>query len=746
MSGRVRPGRWATAHPALALFLFTVTLYALTAGASRNSFGYSADGTFAFEMAKSAVVDPGHAYLRDQNRNFSRWGVGLPLAMAPFVAFSEPIAQAAPQRDRIPLGEHNVLLVNFHPLGGAPQSKVTAELDLGLSPGVYDQLLLLSHTGLSAHLEQGTEVARLVLTDPQGRTTERPLRVGIETAEWAYDRADVRAVIQHERPPPAGKHIGDSRANYYATHWAFDPPIELAGARVEYLVDSGNLYVDGIAIRTPDGAWLDGPGVGRVWSERQNREFFRRLAAPFANVLISALGIVLTFQIVRRLGYARRTGLVVALTYALGTMVWPYAKFDFAEPLVASSLLASVWMVLLFRDTGLRRYVLLAGGAVLFAVMTKYVTIVVVPFLAAYVVASHKPGRSWAQTWRRTRLPALLLLMPFIVVLPVVLLAAGLLFDVRLLYERELIAGIQRGWLELPFALGFSGLITSWGKGLLWYNPILFVTLLGVPWFVRRHGWGALIFVVIPILYVLLYSKKQVWYGGNAWGPRYLVPILPFLIVMGAPLLTWLTERGRPFVFKLGLGAVLLVSVSVQVMGTSKDFGAYLDIFSQQVAGRLPENGAVYGGLDYQPWSSIQPEGDFAAVLYAPQFSPLLAHAWLLRADAANLLVPDHIELVEDALRRTPWSRFGIDAPPLRPENGLGLDFWSMKLFESFQAYPALAAWVGATLLTLQIVSLGAWAVLVRGLWPWLRPAVRLVPVGTYAAVLLIFDTLHFMV
>ena len=83
MTGRVRPARWATAHPALALFLFTVTLYALTAGASRNSFGYSADGTFAFEMAKSAVVDPGHAYLRDQNRNFSRWGVGLPLAMVP---------------------------------------------------------------------------------------------------------------------------------------------------------------------------------------------------------------------------------------------------------------------------------------------------------------------------------------------------------------------------------------------------------------------------------------------------------------------------------------------------------------------------------------------------------------------------------------------------------------------------------------------------------------------------------------
>ena len=50
-----------------------------------------------------------------------------------------------------------------------------------------------------------------------------------------------------------------------------------------------------------------------------------------------------------------------------------------------------------------------------------------------------------------------------------------------------------------------------------------------------------------------------------------------------------------------------------------------------------------------------------------------------------------------------------------------------------------------AGLSVLQFVSLGAWAVLVRGLWPRLRPAVRLIPVGAYAGDLLIFDTLHFM-
>ena len=747
MSRWARLVGWGRARPALALFVFAATVYALTAGVSRNGFGYSADGTFAFEMAKSAVVDPGHAYLRDENRNFSRWGVGLPAVLMPFVAFAEPIAQAAPQRDRIPLGDHSILLVNFAPLGGSPQPNGTQVLELDLQPGVYDALALLSHSGLSAHLPQGTEIARLQLTAADGTVTEHPVRVGIETAEWAYERGDVRTVIQHSQPPPAAKQIGNARGSYYQARWEFDPPLDLARARLQYLADDGNLYVDGIAIRTPGGEWIDGPGVGRVWSERQNVEFFRRLWMPLGNVLVSALGVVLAFRITRRLGYPERTALVVGLVYALGTMAWPYAKFDFAEPLLTTSLLASVWLLMLHRDTGLRRYVALAGWVALFAVATKYVTVIALPCLALYVVTQQKPGRSWAETWRVTRMPLLLFLLPFVIVVPVLLLGAALLFDVRLLYERELIGGIQRGWLELPFLLGFHGLVTSWGKGLLWYNPALLLTLPAVPWFVRRHGWRSLIFLALPLVYVVLYSKKQVWYGGNGWGPRYLVPILPYLLVMGAPLFTWVMERARSVLPRLALAALVLASVGVQFMGVSKDFGGYLDLFQQQVAGRLPENGAVYGGQEYQRWSSVQPEGDFAAVLYAHQFSPLLAHAWLLRADAVYLLAPDRTDLLEDALRRTPWSRFGIDAPPDRAENGLGLDFWSMTLAVHYLAYPGLLAWVATVLLSLQIVSLGAWGALVRRLWPpgpraaWFRLAL----VGAYAAILVIFDTLHFM-
>ncbi len=734
-------------RPALLIFLFMFSIYAMTLGMGRNGAGYSADGTFAFEMAKSAMVDPGHAYLRDQNKNFARWGVGLPTVLLPFVALAEPIALSAPQRDRIPLAEHDVLLVNFHPIGGTDGHGVKERLDLSIKSGTYDRMTLVSHSGLSAEFAQGTEIARVSLVQSSGEVTTYPIRVGVETAEWAYDRGDVRAVIQHEQPKPVARHIGNSRAYYYAATWEFDPPLDLVSAEVAYLRSTGNFYVDGLALRMVGGRWIDGPGVGRVWSERQNQEFFRRLWVPVANALITAFAAVLVFRIVRRLGYSEQVSIVIAIIYGLGTMAWPYAKYDFAEPLVTTLLLTTVWLILVFDFTNRRRYVFLAGSAIFAAVLTKYVSVIAIPVFLLAILLREGRKHGWFAGFRSSLQLQMILLAPFLLIVPAVLLVAGLVFDFRLLYERELLGGLQRGWLELPFGLGLGGLLTSWGKGVLWYNPILLLTVPVIPWFIRRHGWRSAFFIAIPIVYVLLYSRKQVWYGGNAWGPRYLVPTLPFLVVLGAPLIEHMFSCSRRRLLKVVLALTVAISVVPQLMGVSKDFTGYLDVFQQQVAGAVPLNGAIYGGADYQPWSSIQPEGDYAAVLYSYQFSPLLGHAWLLRADAVNLLAPDRTDFLADALSRTPWSRFGVDAIPRRPENGLGLDFWSMGLTESFLAYPVVLIWVAIILLGLQFLALGAWIGLTKKMFIRSRTA-RVMQVGavmSFASLLIVFDTLHFM-
>ena len=58
----------------------------------------------------------------------------------------------------------------------------------------------LSH---SAHLGDGELTAEILVRGVDGRVASIPVRAGIETAEWAYERDDVRAQIAHAKPPVA---------------------------------------------------------------------------------------------------------------------------------------------------------------------------------------------------------------------------------------------------------------------------------------------------------------------------------------------------------------------------------------------------------------------------------------------------------------------------------------------------------------------------------------------------------------
>ncbi len=105
------------------------------------------------------------------------------------------------------------------------------DLQLDLPPGATarltgagtssDNLALVTSLSHSIDEAQGTPVARVRLYTAAGRTIELTLRAGVETAEWAHERSDVRAIIKHNLAPVFDTHAGDA-ANSYPAHryWA----------------------------------------------------------------------------------------------------------------------------------------------------------------------------------------------------------------------------------------------------------------------------------------------------------------------------------------------------------------------------------------------------------------------------------------------------------------------------------------------------------------------------------------------
>ncbi|HEV2126175.1 MAG TPA: hypothetical protein VGW38_25750, partial [Chloroflexota bacterium] len=106
-------------------------------------------------------------------------------------------------------------------------------------------------------------------------------------------------------------------------------------------------------------------------------------------------------------------------------------------------------------------------------------------------------------------------------------------------------------------------------------------------------------------------------------------------------------------------------------------------------------------------------------LLYAPGFSPLLAHAWLLGADLITTVLPANFELRQRALASPPWRYLsGTEIHSPHPEYGLGLDFWPLLLRSHFRSHTGfmVAVWLVVAGLV-SVVVLCGW-LLYRSLRP----------------------------
>ncbi len=99
----------------------------------------------------------------------------------------------------LPVDEASELYDVENPFAALPYSRWIEVPDLSL-----EALEMESYLSHSAHLTDGTLAAEILVRTAEGVVLTFPVRVGFETAEWAYERDDVREHIAHSLPPLAG--------------------------------------------------------------------------------------------------------------------------------------------------------------------------------------------------------------------------------------------------------------------------------------------------------------------------------------------------------------------------------------------------------------------------------------------------------------------------------------------------------------------------------------------------------------
>jgi hypothetical protein len=122
-------------------------------------------------------------------------------------------------------------------LTGALTGATTGEFngDLAGEPAKVDTLSLVTATAFSTHLRQGETVAKVIVHTADGRRIERELKAGVDTAEWAHERAEVKAEIRHGLPRVFASLPGDEQNTFPALRYftKFDLNEKTAVERVE---------------------------------------------------------------------------------------------------------------------------------------------------------------------------------------------------------------------------------------------------------------------------------------------------------------------------------------------------------------------------------------------------------------------------------------------------------------------------------------------------------------------------------
>lgn len=109
-----------------------------------------------------------------------------------------------------------------------------------------NSLLLISSMTFSGDVENGLEIARIIITDLAGREYVWPIRVGLETSEWAWDCPGIRIAHKRAKIALSWKMTLDNRefeAHKYYCRFDFPEPVKIKRLRMTYTAGKGCIEV-----------------------------------------------------------------------------------------------------------------------------------------------------------------------------------------------------------------------------------------------------------------------------------------------------------------------------------------------------------------------------------------------------------------------------------------------------------------------------------------------------------------------
>jgi 4-amino-4-deoxy-L-arabinose transferase-like glycosyltransferase len=283
--------------------------------------------------------------------------------------------------------------------------------------------------------------------------------------------------------------------------------------------------------------------------------------------LVNSIAVYLVYALAR-LFFSKRTSVFLSFVYAFSTISWPFAVYFFQSDVSAMfDLLAVLFTIRVTRDGrgDNPRYALIAGISVAAALTTDYVNAILIPIIAGYLIFSFR---------RRPRILAKLsaAFLPYALV---GVLLVGLYNEAifgsafHTTEQVYLSSSTPFGEFSTPLYQGIYLNLFSPLRGLFVYSIFLVLGLFGLERMLREkvHRAEAVLLLACFLGILLPYSA---WYdpvGGAAFGPRFLVAAIPFLLIPAGLVIEEGSRRTRVVAFHLYAAGVIINGIAAVTEG-----------------------------------------------------------------------------------------------------------------------------------------------------------------------------------
>ncbi|HEX2907848.1 MAG TPA: hypothetical protein VHO69_13350, partial [Phototrophicaceae bacterium] len=323
------------------------------------------------------------------------------------------------------------------------------------------------------------------------------------------------------------------------------------------------------------------------------------------NIFLSAAAVGTLFVYALALGYSEITGVLAALIFGLATILWPYSKTFFREPLALWLTLLAALMLERWRTRRYRSVPLLIGSGLALggAFFSKEAVVFAIPSLILIALPTLPVLPHWLRRLERWALRLVLLGVALFIVTSIF--AQGIDFAPMYVFLARLSG--QRWWHIARMHSALHSYLLSPGGSIWGTSPVV---LLALPGMWRLYRSGRTRYLWVPLLMLLAFAGGYTylrgihWFGGLSWPPRFLMPVVPFLLLAALPVLERLTRKPWPKGWMAGGVLLIGYSVWVQLSGVTLPWGAYTAALPTEANG-LSEWGGGLNVVQYFRWFVI---------------------------------------------------------------------------------------------------------------------------------------------